>query len=370
MNQLGTPKGKMKKGLFELDGDKRFFSMESRILECKLTENSELFQALASETRLRILQQLADGEMNISELQQVLGVAHPSVSKHIQVLEQAGLIVCEYRPGVQGMQKRCRLRYDRIIFSLESAKQPHGQIEEVQMPVGLYTIAYPKPTCGLASSEGIIGFFDDPQSFFLPERAKAQILWMADGFVEYVFPNNIPTSMEIYRVELSLEICSECPDYNNDYPSDITLWINGVEVGTWTSPGDFGGHRGRLNPSWWNDRLTQHGMLKIWSLDQTGSYVDGVLVSETTIDQALILPRQPITVRIGIKPDAKHVGGFNLFGRGFGNYEQDLLLRMHYHEKTSDSAAPSRRNRRELQESLKTPTSPAQESTIPDGLSS
>lgn len=307
--------------------------MDSRILEGNVAESLELFQALSSQTRLRILQLLADGEMNISELQQELGVAHPSVSKHVQILEQVGLIVGEYLPGIQGMQKRCSLRYDRLILAIESALVSRRQIEEVQMPVGLFTIAHPKPTCGLAASDGPIGFFDDPQSFLLPERARAQSLWMADGFVEYIFPNNIPTSQEIYRLELSMEICSECPDYNNDYPSDITLWINEVEIGTWTSPGDFGGKRGRLNPPWWHDRLTQYGMLKIWSVDQTGSYVDGVRVSEITTEKALILPHLPISVRIGIKPDAQHIGGFNLFGRGFGNYDQDLLLRLYYRDK-------------------------------------
>jgi predicted transcriptional regulator len=37
-----------------------------------------------------------------------------------------------------------------------------------------------------------------------------------------------------------------------------------------------------------------------------------------------------IRMRIGIKPGASHEGGFTIFGRGFGNYEQDLVLRLHY----------------------------------------
>jgi predicted transcriptional regulator len=35
-------------------------------------------------------------------------------------------------------------------------------------------------------------------------------------------------------------------------------------------------------------------------------------------------------VRLGVKPDALHVGGLNLFGRSFGNYPQDLTLRLEY----------------------------------------
>jgi predicted transcriptional regulator len=37
-----------------------------------------------------------------------------------------------------------------------------------------------------------------------------------------------------------------------------------------------------------------------------------------------------ITVRVGVKEDALHVGGLNLFGRTFGNYPQDLNLRLEY----------------------------------------
>ena len=35
-------------------------------------------------------------------------------------------------------------------------------------------------------------------------------------------------------------------------------------------------------------------------------------------------------MRIGVRADAENVGGLNLFGRGFGNYPQDLGLRLEY----------------------------------------
>jgi predicted transcriptional regulator len=35
-----------------------------------------------------------------------------------------------------------------------------------------------------------------------------------------------------------------------------------------------------------------------------------------------------IRVRIEVKPDARHPGGVNIFGRGFGNYDQDIVLRL------------------------------------------
>lgn len=303
--------------------------MAQTILERSLFACGEIFKALASDTRLRILRLLTERDLNVNEIARALGLNYPTVSKHIQALEQAGLVDCEYMAGSQGAQKRCRLRWDKLIFSLENESLSE-QVEEVSMAIGMYALANPSPTCGLASRDGYIGLMDDPQSFLLPERANAELLWMGAGFVEYMFPNFLPTSVEITRVEVVMEICSEAPDYNNDYPSDITLWINGVEVGTWTCPGDFGGKRGRLNPHWWNDHGTQFGVLKVWSVSRDGSYIDGIYLSDVTVKDIMVLPQQPVTVRIGNKPYAKHIGGFNLFGKGFGNYEQDLLLRLHY----------------------------------------
>jgi predicted transcriptional regulator len=299
--------------------------------------SEEIFKARSSHTRLRILKLLGERELNINELGRYLDVNLPTISKHVQALEQAGLVSSEYMAGTQGTQKRCRLRHRSLHVSFEGAPVVENQCEEIAMPVGLYSLVNPTgPTCGLASAEGLINLADEPQSFLFPERHAAQILWMSAGFVEYVFPNKLPTSVNIWKAELQMEICSECPDFNNDYPSDITVWMNGVEIGTWTSPGDFGGKRGRLNPPWWNDHGTQFGSLKNFSVSGEGSFVDGVMASEVTIRDAMIAPNQPVTVRIGIKPDAAHAGGFNLFGRLFGNYQQDLLLRLHYLPKVED----------------------------------
>ena len=36
--------------------------------------------------------------------------------------------------------------------------------------------------------------------------------------------------------------------------------------------------------------------------------------------------QEPLVLRIGNKPDAQYVGGFNIFGEKFGDYEQNILL--------------------------------------------
>ena len=53
---------------------------------------TERFAALADETRIRIMMHLRDGECNVSALCTALGVAQPSVSKHLGVLRRAGLV--------------------------------------------------------------------------------------------------------------------------------------------------------------------------------------------------------------------------------------------------------------------------------------
>lgn len=304
--------------------------MNTRTLNLHDERDADVFRALASEVRVRILDFLGRAPMNINELGQALGLSAPTVTHHIHSLEQAGLVYTEYAQGTQGTQKICSARYTSLALTLEEALPLKEEVEEIELPVGLYTTVDPGGTCGLANLERIIGFYDDPQSFLLPDRPTAHIIWMAEGSVEYVFPNRLPTSVGIDRLELSMELCSEAPECDDDYPSDITVWINDVEIGTWTSPGDMGDRRGRMFPSWWPFRITQYGILTHWTVSHGGSYLNGERVSDVTLDEAQISPRRPVWLRIGVKPDAQNLGGFNLLGRGIGDYDQGIVLRLFY----------------------------------------
>jgi DNA-binding transcriptional ArsR family regulator len=63
---------------------------------------NDTFAALASTTRRAILARLAEGEATVNELAQPFALTLPAVSKHIKVLERAGLVVrgqhAQYRP--------------------------------------------------------------------------------------------------------------------------------------------------------------------------------------------------------------------------------------------------------------------------------
>jgi DNA-binding transcriptional ArsR family regulator len=63
---------------------------------------SRTFAALANVTRREILARLADGEANVNDLAEPFSMTLPAISKHIKVLERAGLVVrsqrAQYRP--------------------------------------------------------------------------------------------------------------------------------------------------------------------------------------------------------------------------------------------------------------------------------
>ncbi len=51
-----------------------------------------VFSALADPTRRGMLEQLADGETNVGTLAEPYNISQPAVSKHLRVLEKAGLV--------------------------------------------------------------------------------------------------------------------------------------------------------------------------------------------------------------------------------------------------------------------------------------
>ncbi len=66
---------------------------------------SETFAALADPTRRAILARLASGERSVTELAEPFAMSLPAVSKHLRVLERAGLIV----RGREAQWRPCRI---------------------------------------------------------------------------------------------------------------------------------------------------------------------------------------------------------------------------------------------------------------------
>ena len=63
------------------------------------------FMALADPTRRAILARLADGEASVNELVQPFAMSQPAISKHLKVLERAGLI----SRGRDAQRRPCRI---------------------------------------------------------------------------------------------------------------------------------------------------------------------------------------------------------------------------------------------------------------------
>lgn len=290
----------------------------------------DAFHALASETRVSILRYLGDRVVAVNQIARDLGLKSSTATMHITILERAGLLHTELRPASRGLQKVCARTYDELVFDLPRGPHHTRDAVDVDMPIGGYSDFAVQPTCGLVTDTGLIGFLDDPAAFYEPDRLNAQLLWFRSGFVEYRFPNRMPPGARADSIQLTAEVCSEAPLHDLDWPSDIGVWVNGVALGEWTCPSDFGGQRGRLTPSWWEDKDSQFGVLKRWLVTTKGTTIDGVSLSKVDLDALGLTHGQPIVVRIGVRPDAENVGGLNLFGRGFGNYPQDLGLRIEY----------------------------------------
>ena len=108
---------------------------------------SATFAALADPTRRAILARLASGEASVTELAEPFEMSMPAVSKHLKVLERAGLIArgreAQWRPcrlqagplqGVAGWVEHYRRfwdrsfkRLDQYLIELREKEKRHGR---------------------------------------------------------------------------------------------------------------------------------------------------------------------------------------------------------------------------------------------------
>jgi len=295
-----------------------------------LNEGLEIFKALGSDIRVQILNiLLEDNNKSMHELARELNITNGALTNHIKKLEQSGLITTSKESNKHGNQKICSVHLDKILIDLEP-KEDFENVYNTELRVGYFSNYKISPTCGLASRDSIIGEVDDPRYFEHPDRYNADILWFTKGFVEYTIPNFIPSSQEITQISISLEISSEAPGVNNVWPSDISFSLNGVHVGTWISPGDFGDVRGLFTPDWWPQNWNQYGLLKLLVVNKKGTFIDGLKISNVSIRDIIKDDQESIKLRMAVNEDAEHIGGLTIFGKSYGNYSQDINVSIHY----------------------------------------
>ena len=298
----------------------------------KPEESAAVFKALSSPVRLRILQSLYEKEsgqnISISELAEKFELPLSTAALHVRVLEEAGLIFIQERPGLRGTQKICAVMAADVYMNIRSRKKEESQTRAIvyNMPLGNYFDCLVNKPCGIAGRKGHIGLELSTQAFYSPRRSHAQIVWFASGFLEYRFPNNYANREKLLELSFSFEACSEAPGYNNEWPSDISIWINGHETATFHSAGDYGGKRGIYNPGWWPNSNTQYGELRHLNISAQGCFADGRKTTNLDLEALNINKGEYISFKIGVKEDAEYVGGLNLFGEHFGNYKQNIIM--------------------------------------------
>ncbi len=295
-----------------------------------LNEGLEIFKALGSDVRIEILNILLENNhMSMNELASRLNITNGALTSHIKKLESSGLITTSSESAGHGNQKICSIHLDKILIDLEK-QEDFQNVYNTELKVGHYSSYKICPTCGLASSKALIGEVDDSRYFEHPDRYNADILWFTKGYVEYIIPNFIPISQRITQITISAELSSEAPGVNNVWPSDISFYLNDVCVGTWLSPGDFGDSRGLFTPDWWFPNWNQYGLLKLLVINKKGTFIDGLKISDVTIDSFNLDYRSGIRFRLAVEDEAEHVGGLTIFGKSFGNYGQDIKISLNY----------------------------------------
>ena len=295
-----------------------------------LDDGLETFKALGSDTRIQILNILLENEqMSMNQLATELNISNGALTGHIKKLEECGLINISNESAGHGNQKMCSVTQDRIIVDI---KKPidYKNVFETEIKVGQFSRHQVWPTCGIATSESLIGEFDDIRSFNHPDRFTANILWFTKGYVEYTIPNLIPSNQRITQLSISAELSSEAPGIDNNWPSDISFYINDTKIGMWTSPGDFGDVHGMFTPQWWPQNWNQYGLLKLLVINDYGTYIDGLKISDVSTLSLHLDYSSDIRLRLAVENDSEHVGGITLYGKSFGNYDQDIRVAINY----------------------------------------
>ncbi|MDR3140057.1 MAG: helix-turn-helix domain-containing protein [Treponema sp.] len=304
--------------------------MKERInLDINQPEKTALvLKALASPVRLKMLQCIKEKPLvNISELAEQFALPLSSTALHVRVLEQAGLIFVQEKPGLRGTQKLCAILIEDLYLNIyQSKKEKQTRDVRYNMPLGSFFDCSVTKPCGIAGRRTYIGIEDSANAFYSPGRIHAQMVWFTSGFLEYRFPNHPIKSGKILELHFSFEACSEAAGYNNDWPSDITLWINHEEVYTFRCAGDYGDKRGIYNPDWWPNESTQYGELHRLEITPQGCFGDGRKVSDLNLDSLHIMEGEYISFKIGVKESGEYVGGINIFGEHFGNYRQNIEM--------------------------------------------
>ncbi len=296
-----------------------------------LDEGLEVFKALGSDIRIDIIKLLLKNKgMSMNELAASLNITNGALTSHIKKLEDCGIVSIVNEPAVHGNQKTCMVWLDKILIDLDTT-DTHKNIYETEIRIGHYTNFQIHPICGLATAYRFIGEVDDPRYFTHPDRVDADILWFDKGYIEYVIPNFVPAYQKIDQLSICAEIGPKAPETSSTVPAVIDFMLNDTPIGSWRSPGDFADNTsGIFTPDWWYRNWKQYGMLKNITINNNGTFLDGLKISSVSLKDFMLDYKSTIKFRFNIDSEAEHTGGITIYGRNFGNYNQNINIRIHY----------------------------------------
>ena len=293
-----------------------------------------VLKALNNSARYNILCQLSQGPMNISELARAINISQPTVTTYINQLEKAGLVFCRLQKSSTGYNKICQTAYTG--FSLSWQANPMEDLEaeyKIDMPVGHYSAIECTTQSFLATQAGIISSSEDFSRFFHPIRMQAELLAIGQGNVRYLFPYNIPETHKILYLELSAEISIAC-----DHPdafTDITIAINNHHF----TPHRLLPNRSEQNQKhrlkWYPKDMKTSGELFVWRVEAERSMLNSMPEGNITLADLNLQPMQPMEVSFEVQSSDEPVGGMIIFGKSFGQYDQDIRLTIVYEQDTN-----------------------------------
>jgi predicted transcriptional regulator len=299
------------------------------------TTISLIGKALSSPLRIQILNILQREPVTLTELAHQLKLPISTAAFNLDILENAGLITIDLSPQSKGHIKWFSYNTQEVrirLVNLEDASKI-AETDEQIIHIGDYIDGEFDSYCGIASEKEHF-FSDRPKDVFLDKRDQAQLIWtMPTGSLTYAVRNSIFQKGQVSSIQISLELCSEANGYNKNFPSDITFWINGIEIGTWTSPGDFGDRYGKYTPDWWYPESTKYGLLVTLEVNESGSFINGLESGKAVLQSLRLGEGNRVLFKLGVKKDAFNRGGFNLFGEKFGDYPQPIVFRSVFTEK-------------------------------------
>lgn len=306
---------------------------KSRLLnieELEDTNNISLIgRALSSPIRIEILRLINKKPMLASKISEKLNIQVSSALVHLKILEEAKLVIVETsKKGKRTINWYSYTVPKLIILTRSTTETPKDKSPVIyKLNIGDFIDAKFSHSCGFASESQLIKE-DAPHTMFSPEKRNAQIIWNKHaGYLTYAIPNDYADSDQLKSISFSMELCAETNGWNNDYPSDITFYINDVELCTWTCPGDFGDRYGTFTPPWWFIESTKYGLLTTVGVQNDGVYLNQMLFNKNVkLSDLNLKSGNKTTFKICVKENAKYCGGFNIFGEKFGDYNQAIVF--------------------------------------------